>query len=501
MAKQRKSVIKDASTELEAADIVIFGGTGDLSLRKIVPALYYRLMAGQLPEKSRMFFLGRGEMDEAGFNAMLKKACDEFVAKADLTPEGFTHLSKRCQYCQLDAKSAKAYHALKTLIEKDARPVRVFYLATPADIFGPICEQLRDAGMITPTSRVVMEKPIGHDLESFNTINHAVLACFSEEQIYRIDHYLGKETVQNLMVLRFGNALFGRVWNKDAIDHVQITVAESIGVGERYSYYDHYGAMRDMIQNHLLQLVCLLAMEPPVRLSADTVRDEKLKVLRALRPITAQDVKDCSVRGQYRAGTVGGQAVGSYIDDIDGKSSDTETYAALKVHVDNWRWSGVPFYLRTGKRMQERYSEIVIQFRNVPLNIFPHQSAFPENNKLIIRLQPDESISLQMNTKVPGPGGYRLKPVNLNLSLAEEFEERYPEAYERLLMDVVRGNPILFMRTDEVEAAWLWAESLLNAWEESGMRAQAYPAGSWGPDAAAALIARDDRYWYHGEEE
>ncbi len=491
---------KESTNELEPADIVIFGGTGDLSVRKIIPALYYRLKAGQLPESSRIVFIGRSAMDEAELQAMLEKAAARFIAEADVNDGDLKRLSERCQYCQVDATRAEDYQHLHKRITQDPRPVRVFYLATPASVFGTVCEQLRDAGMITPHSRVVMEKPIGHDLASFNAINQSVLACFDEQQIYRIDHYLGKETVQNLMVLRFGNALFGRVWNKDAIDHVQITVAESIGVGERFSYYDDYGAMRDMVQNHLLQLVCLLAMEPPAHLRADTVRDEKLKVLRALRPITVQDVKEHSVRGQYRNGTIDGEAVGSYIDDIDSKASDTETYVALKLHLDNWRWSGVPFYLRTGKRMHQRYSEVVIQFRNVPLNIFPHHPDFPENNKLVIRLQPDESIRLQMNTKVPGPGGYRLKPVNLDLSLAEEFDERYPEAYERLLMDVVRGNPILFMRTDEVEAAWIWAEALLQAWQESGQRCQFYSAGSSGPDAAAALIARDGRYWYHDED-
>jgi glucose-6-phosphate 1-dehydrogenase len=501
MAKGAKKLKKETHTDLDPADLVIFGGTGDLSLRKIIPALYYRLQAEQLPDTSRIVLIGRGEMDDGALKAMITKACNEFVEKSDFNDADFKRLADRSHYCRIDAGNSSDYKNLKLIIDNEPRPVRVFYLATPADIFGVISEQLKLADLITPDARVVLEKPLGRDLESFNMINQSVLACFEERQIYRIDHYLGKETVQNLMVLRFGNALFGRVWNKDAIDHVQITVAESIGVGERYSYYNNYGAMRDMIQNHLLQLVCLLTMEPPPNLQADTVRDEKLKVLRSIRPITIQNVNDHCVRGQYRGGMVGSKQVGSYIDDIDGQESDTETYVALKLHLDNWRWSNVPFYLRTGKRMQQRYSEIVIQFRNVPLNIFPHQAAFPETNKLIIRLQPDEYIRLQMNTKVPGPGGYRLKPVNLNLSLAEQFDERYPEAYERLLMDVVRGNPILFMRTDEVEAAWLWAEQLLEAWEQSGQRCQPYAAGSWGPEAASALIARDGRYWYHDEDE
>ncbi len=490
-----------AKTALQPADLVIFGGTGDLALRKIIPALYYRLQAGQLPSTSRIFLLGRHALTPEAHQASLRDACHEFVTEQDFNDADFKRLIDRTTYINLDATDSNAYGELKEALENNPQPVRVFYLATPADLFAVICRHLRDAGLATPDTRVVLEKPIGHDLETFNTINQAVLSCFEEHQVYRIDHYLGKETVQNLMVLRFGNALFEQVWNGATIDHVQVTVAESIGVGERFGYYDSYGALRDMVQNHLLQLLCLLAMEPPAYITADAVRDEKLKILRALRPITAQEVKDCTVRGQYSSGTVNGEAVPSYGDDIGGKRSDTETFVALKLHVDNWRWSGIPFYLRTGKRLYERYSEVVIQFRPVPHNIFPHHPALPETNKLVIRLQPDEHVSLQMNTKVPGPGGYRLKPVNLNLSLTEAFDERYPDAYERLLMDVVRGNPILFMRSDEVEAAWRWTEYILDAWKDAGMDSQPYPAGSWGPEDSSILIARDGRRWYHGEKQ
>ncbi len=485
------------ASEVEPTDIVIFGATGDLSLRKIIPALYYRLQAGQLPKESRIVLVGRQAMDAGASQEMINKACHDYIPKKDLNDKDYKALVKLCHYVQIDAGNAKDYKALKVVLEDTPRPVRVFYLATPASIFAVICAKLKDNGLVTPHSRVVLEKPIGHDLQSFDETNNAVLEYFSEDQIYRIDHYLGKETVQNLMVLRFGNALFERAWNGDTIDHVQITVAESIGVGKRYSYYNSYGALRDMVQNHLLQLLCMLAMEPPHTISADAVRDEKLKVLRALRPIEAQHVNEYTVRGQYRAGNIDGTAVGSYIDDIDGTPSDTETFVALKCYVDNWRWAGVPFYLRTGKRMQERYSEIVIQFRPVPHNIFPHQLNLPETNKLVIRLQPDEFVNLQMNTKVPGPGGYRLKPVNLNLSLNEAFDERSPDAYERLLMDVMRGNQILFMRTDEVEAAWHWTEYILDTWEKTNQAAQPYPAGSWGPEDASMLIARDGRRWYH----
>ena len=486
---------------LEPADLVVFGGTGDLALRKIVPALYYRLQAGQFDVASRIFLVSRQPIDAAAHRALLHKTCREFVAPTAFNEADFERLIERTHHLAIDALVDGDYLALVNALSKKPHVVRVFYLATPPDLFGPICVALRSHGLVTADSRVVLEKPIGRDLASFDAINNAVLECFSEEQVYRIDHYLGKETVQNLMVLRFGNAVFERLWNDDAIEHVQITVAESIGVGERFSYYDHYGALRDMVQNHLLQLVCLVAMEPPAFMKADTVRDEKLKVLRALRPITAETAASCSVRGQYTEGMMGGKKVDSYIADIHGKKSDTETFVALKVFIDNWRWSGIPFYLRTGKRLPERYSEIVIQFRRPVLHhMFPQQADLPENNRLIIRLQPDEHVSLQMNTKIPGPGGYRLKPVNLKLSLAEEFTERAPDAYERLLMDVVRGNPLLFMRTDEVDAAWRWTETILQAWEETGSKAEPYPSGSWGPDSAAALVANDGQRWHSADE-
>lgn len=482
--------------QLSPSDIVVFGGTGDLSLRKIVPALYYRLKDEQLHPQSRVFLLGRTPMTRKEHLESIRKTCQNFIAPADLTTADWKRLEERLFYFQVDAKESGAYAELKKALEDKPRTVRVFYLSTPANIFGAICENLHKSGMVTEHTRVVLEKPIGYDLASFNEINNAVLRCFREKQIYRIDHYLGKETVQNLMVLRFANNVFERIWTGDAIDHVQITVAEDIGIGERAGYYDDSGALRDMVQNHLLQLLCLTAMEAPATITADTVRDEKLKVLRALRPILPEDIAAHTVRGQYRDGAIGGVAVRSYLDDLGKKESDTETFVAIKAHVDNWRWSGIPFYLRTGKRMFKRYSEIVIQFKQVPHNIFPGQDRSPASNKLIIRLQPDESVKFQMVTKVPGPGGYRLKPVNLNLSLSEEFNERYPDAYERLLMDVVRGNQTLFMRTDEVEAAWLWTEHLLNGWKKKKVKASPYQSGSWGPEDSYGMIAHDGRNWH-----
>lgn len=485
-----------AATMLDPADIIIFGGTGDLSLRKIMPALYFRHKEEQLNPKGRIFALGRGEMSQDDFIACIRENCENFIPKADFDAAVWEDFAQHLRYAQIDASDASGYKNLGKLLNDDPREVRVFYLATPASIFGPISKQLRDNGLITAQSRVVLEKPLGYDMDSFSSINNEVLECFDEGQIYRIDHYLGKETVQNLMVLRFSNNIFERLWNSDAVDHVQITVAENIGVGSRGGYYDKSGAMRDMVQNHLLQLLCLVAMEAPHEINPDSVRDEKLKVLRSLRPISEQEISRSTVRGQYRAGAVEGKAVHGYLEDIGQSKSDTETFVAIKAHVDNWRWSGVPFYLRTGKRMAERYSEIVIQYRPVPHNIFPGLSSEPVANKLVIRLQPDESVKLQMTTKVPGPGGYRLKPVFLNLSFADAFDERYPEAYERLLMDVVRGNPTLFMRTDEVEAAWKWTETILDGWEHAKQAPQPYTAGSSGPSDAFVLMAQDGNKWH-----
>jgi glucose-6-phosphate 1-dehydrogenase len=477
---------------LSPSDIVIFGGTGDLSVRKILPALYYRLRDGQLPASSRIVVLGRKPASRDEYQATLRKAMQEFVSQSDFTETDFARLATCVEYQVVDAREAAHYGPLRELLEKDARPVRVFYLATPADIFAGICGNLKAGGLVTDETRVVLEKPIGKDLQSFCHINNAVLQHLSEKQVYRIDHYLGKETVQNLMVLRFANNVFERVWNADVIDHVQITVAESIGVGDRGGYYDQSGAMRDMIQNHLLQLLCLVAMESPAQITPDAVRDEKLKVLRALRPILPEFLSHYTVRGQYVAS--GGMQ--GYLEDIKKPESDTETFVAIKAHVDTWRWSGVPFYLRSGKRMPERYSEIVIQFKRTPHNIFPTLGDEIESNKLIIRIQPDERVQFQMNTKIPGPGGYRMKPVNLNLSFADEFHERYPDAYERLLMDVVRGNPTLFMRSDEVEAAWVWTEYLLKGWQEREVKPRPYPAGTSGPREAEMLLARDGRAWH-----
>ena len=399
-------------------------------------------------------------------------------------------------YARVDGSKPDGWEQLTQVLEGSDR-VRVFYLATSPDLYGAVCKNLNAQGLVTANSRVVLEKPIGHDLASARQIIEEVGKVFSEKQTFRIDHFLGKETVQNLLALRFANIIFERLWNADVIDHVQITVGETVGVEGRGDYYDHSGALRDMVQNHLLQLVCLLAMEPPLNVQADSLRDEKLKVLRALRPMAPHEVGSLTVRGQYAAGAVDGKSVESYARDLgEGHTSETETFIALKAEVRTWRWANVPFYLRTGKRLPQKVSEVVIQFRDIPISVFPRDAAQMQPNRLVIRLQPEEGIRLGMMTKDPGPGGLRLRPAELDISFEQAFSIRYPDAYERLLMDTVRGNATLFMRRDEVEAAWLWVEPILDAWAASGERPKPYAAGSWGPTASIALIERDGRTWH-----
>jgi glucose-6-phosphate 1-dehydrogenase len=476
-------------------DLVIFGATGDLALRKLLPALYHRDVAGQLNDDVRLLAVARGAMGDAEYRDLARGALARHVAASDFDAARAERFLDRFRYLSLDADRPEDYTALKAALNGDSDRVLVFYLAMAPRFFGAICTRLAAAGLNRPQARLVLEKPIGHDLASARAINAAVAAAFPENRVFRIDHYLGKETVQNLMALRFANALFEPVWHRGVVDHVQVTVAEQIGVEGRADYYDHAGALRDMVQNHLLQLLCLVAMEPPNAFNADAVRDEKLKVLEALRPIADRDIAEKTVRGQYAAGAVDGAAVPGYDGEL-GRASQTETFVVAKAEVETWRWAGVPFYLRTGKRLPVRRSEIVVQFRPVPHLIFPGASRDVAPNRLVIRLQPDEGIALHMMTKVPGPGGMRLRTAPLNLSFAEAFSGRQPDAYERLLMDVVRGNPMLFMRSDEVEAAWRWVEPILAGWETQGEKPKSYTAGSWGPSAAIGLIERDGRTWH-----
>lgn len=478
-------------------DCVVFGATGDLTLRKLLPALYWRFRDGQMPAGSRVFGAARSELNDESYRSRARAALEEHVDPTTLEEDTVRAFLACVHYVQLDAaKPGPDWDALKERL--DAERIRVFYLATAPALYGPICHNIGEQGLATPASRVVLEKPIGHDLDSARAINDEVGRVFAETQTYRIDHYLGKETVQNLLALRFANSIFERLWNTDVIDHVQITVSETVGLEGRADYYDHAGALRDMVQNHLLQLLCLMAMEPPVSLDADRVRDEKLKVLRALRPMQPHEVQSLTIRGQYGAGAVSGKPVPGYADDLGRNGSTTETFVALKAEIQSWRWANVPFYLRTGKRLPQKVSEIVVQYRALPFSIFPAEAARLEPNRLVIRLQPEEGMRMEMMTKEPGPGGLRLSPTGLDISFEKTFGTRYPDAYERLLMDTVRGNATLFMRRDEVEAAWTWVEPIIEAWAARGDAPKSYAAGSWGPTAAIALIERDGRTWHEG---
>lgn len=480
---------------VEPFDIVVFGATGDLALRKLVPALFHRWCDGQIPPESRIIAASRDALDRAAYREL---AATHILAEdaSQNRKERWAEFAERLVYLSVDATGDGAgWTQLSEALDPDEEKIRLFYLALPPSIYGQVCAAIGRHGLNSKNARIILEKPIGKDYHSARLINDQVGKVFPENSIFRIDHYLGKETVQNLLILRFANFLFEPMWNAAGIDHVQITVAESLGAGQRASYYDRSGALRDMVQNHLLQLVCLVAMEAPNSLDADAVRTEKLKVLKALRPVTSESVSHDVVRGQYRAGAVEGEPADGYVDEV-GQESDTETFVAMRAHIDNWRWAGVPFYLRTGKRMSDRRSEIIVQFKPVPHDVVGSAAGAPHPNRLIIRLQPDEGVKLMLMTKDPGPGGLRLRYVPLNLSYAEHFEGGYPDAYERLLMAVVRGNLSLFMRRDEVEASWRWIDQIIQAWDQGHSKLYGYQAGTDGPTQSDFLLAREDREWF-----
>ncbi|EJF82300.1 glucose-6-phosphate dehydrogenase [Bartonella doshiae] len=476
-------------------DCIVFGGNGDLALRKLFPALYYCQCVGQFSEPTRIIGISRSLLSNEEYRNFVCAALEKHVSPNDLKQVELNRFLERLTYVSVDALSNMGWENLSLLLSEDSADIRVFYLAVGSPLFGDIARRLKQNDLVTQKTRIIVEKPIGYDIKTAVELNDTLVGIFGEDQIFRIDHYLGKETVQNLMALRFVNTLYEPLWNSNYIDHVQITVAESLGLEGRAEYYENTGALRDMVQNHMLQLLCLVAMEIPFVNSANTVRDEKLKVLHSLMPLGIHNVERYTVRGQYLAGLLDGVSVRSYLDDLGKNVSKSETFVALKVKINNWRWANTPFYLRTGKRMFTRMSEIVVVFKSIPHNIFDTASDEIFSNRLVIRLQPDEGVKQWLMIKDPGPGGMRFRHIPLDMSFASAFSERNPDAYERLLMDVIRGNQTLFMRRDEVEAAWRWIDPILEGWRAIEQPIHGYSAGSWGPSASTVLMERDGRVW------
>ncbi|RDV26156.1 glucose-6-phosphate dehydrogenase [Alteromonas aestuariivivens] len=485
----------------EPCDFVLFGALGDLSRRKLLPSLYQLEKAELIHPDTKIIGVARQEMSVEAFVEEAKVNIKKFSSES-LCEETWARMQARLDYACVDMKEMDSYKSLEEHV--DAERTMVCYLATPPAIYGDICRGLHSCNIIDSSVRLVLEKPIGHDLESSMVINDQVAEFFKESQIYRIDHYLGKETVLNLIALRFANSIFTTNWDHNCIDHVQISVAESVGIEGRWGYFDDAGQMRDMVQNHLLQILSLVAMEPPATLEASNIRNEKLKVLKALRPINSTNVNESTVRGQYTAGFVKGEEVPGYLEE-DGANtqSQTETFVAIKAEIDNWRWAGVPFYLRTGKRMPTKVSEVVIYFKRQPHNLFGESFKNLPPNKLVIRLQPDEGVEITVMNKVPGltsSGSMDLQKSKLNLSFSEAFsDERIPDAYEKLLLEVMLGNQALFVRRDEIEQAWTWVDSILEAWKNTNEPPEPYQAGTWGPVESIGLLARENRSWYESK--
>jgi glucose-6-phosphate 1-dehydrogenase len=477
-------------------DLVLFGGTGDLAWRKLLPALFQAFRHGKLPEGGRILAVSRQELSDEAYRAWLKERFQEVEGAKRPTDDEFARFAERLHYQRLDLSRSEGYVALADWLGSRPADVVVMYLATSPDLFPTVCAQLGAAGLNGPNVRVVLEKPLGHDLASAREINRVVRSVFAEEQAFRIDHYLGKPSVQNLMALRFGNALFEPLWRRECIANIQITLAEAIGVGTRGDFYSRTGALRDMVQNHALQLLTMVAMEPPSRNTADAIRDEKLKVLRSLKPFTPESVTRDVVRGQYRSGN-GGEPVPAFLEEASvPPGSRTETFVALRTEVQNWRWAGVPFYLRTGKRLAARDAQIVVNFRPTPHSIFPGTNA---PNKLVIKLQPEDGLELHLLAAKGASQSEALSPVSLDLDFDKAFAENRVGAYERLLLDVIAGRLNLFVRSDEQEQAWAWVEPILDAWRRDDAGPRPYAPGTWGPAAASALVARDGYAWAEEE--
>lgn len=483
-----------AVEQTPAVDIALFGALGDLALRKLFPALYHLDREGLLNEGTRIAGLARHEMSAEEFRNTVAAALEKRVKAEEREESVIKRFLARIDSIRLDFMNVESYAQIVEWRKGRTVPL-VVYMSVPASLFGTISQHLQTAGCLDDTSRIVVEKPIGYDLKTSIELNDSIGSVFDEKGIYRIDHYLGKDTVQNLLALRFANPIFGNQWNRDNISYVEITVAETVGIEGRWGYFDGAGQLRDMLQNHVMQVLCMTAMEPPASLDADSIRAEKVKVLKALRPITGDALRTNVVRGQYAAGQIDGQAVPGYLEEEGANTaSSTETFVAIKAEIDNWRWKGVPFYLRSGKRMPRKETQIVVHFRQQEHNIFPGAAA---GNKLVIRLQPDEGLTLEVQAKDGGlNAGENLVTGEMKLDFKTAFPKaRIPDAYERLILEVMRGRQYLFVRRDEVEASWTWIDTLQDGFADQGLKPEAYAAGSWGPKSANEMVTRDGNAW------
>ena len=504
----RRGLIEDRTGD--ACALVIFGASGDLTRRKLVPAIYNLALSRSLPTGFAAVGVARRPKTQEQFRAEMKEGVAQYSRRKPIDPALWADFERGISYVQGSFDQAATYEQLRTHLdeldrERGTRKNRLYYLAVPPREFDVIVSHLKAAGLVAdaaaertgggPWTRIIIEKPFGHDLESSRELNDCIASAFAESQVFRIDHYLGKETVQNLLVFRFANSMFEPLWSREHVDHVQITVAEEIGVEGRGKFFEETGITKDVVENHLMQLLCLTAMEPPISLSADAVRDEKVKVLRSLRRFEKSMVRENVVRGQYGRGFIKGEEVPAYREEPDvAKDSKVETYVAMKVHVDNWRWGGVPFYVRAGKRLSRRVTEIAIQFKKVPHSLFDAPDGGISQNVLAVRVQPDEGIAIRFITKEPGNATV-LRDVAMDFRYGTAFGSNTPEAYERLLLDAMRGDATLFTRRDEVEEQWAFIDPVIEAWREHPVAPPLYPAGSWGPEQADDLLARDGRRW------